>query len=285
MSALTKMLIVLQLVFALVCSTLLVLMVSKQQDYKVKFDQAQTGNIALNAIGADKDRQIASLTGQLDNANKLLTAANNDARQANSKLTQGLAGADAEKLALGSQVATLQSSVNSLTAANNTQASQVQNLNDELSKTRPQVAALTRQNSEITRALNEKTNSLAAAEQAIIKLQEQLAQNKTPSGAVAPMGSERQITSLTPAAAAPAAKVNAEVTVVREVTGRPTIGLQVGTRDGIQANTKLVIYRGNSYIGDAVVQQATPEESVAVVVSTKPGATVQKGDLVSTVNQ
>jgi hypothetical protein len=285
MSALTKMLIVLQLVFALVCSTLLVLMVSKQQDYKAKFDQAQTGNIALNAIVADKDRQLAAQGTQLENINKLLTAANNDARQANANRTQSQAAADAKTAELGSQVATLQSSVTSLSAANTTLTSQVQNLNDELSKTRPQVAALTRQNSELTRALNEKTNSLAAAEQAIAKLQEQLAQNKTPSGAVAPMGSEGQITSLAPAAAAPAAKVNAEISEVREVTGRPTIGLQVGTRDGIRANTKLVIYRGNSYIGDAVVQQATPEESVAVVVSTKPGATVQKGDLVSTVNQ
>src|SRR5690242_13059259 len=73
LSALTKILIVLQLVFSLVCSVLLVLMVSRMENYKSTAAIADTRAIAtaatLTKTQAEKEAalgRIADLTGQLN---------------------------------------------------------------------------------------------------------------------------------------------------------------------------------------------------------------------------
>ncbi|HVT81371.1 MAG TPA: hypothetical protein VHM90_12015 [Phycisphaerae bacterium] len=284
MSALTKILIVLQLVFALVCSVLLVLMVSKQENYKKLADDANTRAIASSASLVDAQQQIAAKDQQLAASKAEMSKAISQATQSEAGRTNALAEAQARELNLKSQLSTANATVAQLTAANSNLTQTNTALNTELATIRPQVSMLTTRNSELNRLLNETTNQLAAANKAIDKLKEQIATSTTgPSGAVAPLGSEKQIGGL--ATGGGMSRVNGQISEVNTSLGATVIGLPLGTRDGITPNMKLAIYRGNSYVGDAVVDRATPDESVATVTNTKPGATVQKGDVVSTLGQ
>ena len=79
--------------------------------------------------------------------------------------------------------------------------------------------------------------------------------------------------------------MNTQISDVASANGRTLIEMPLGTCDGIQVGTKVYVYRSNGYVGDATVQTVSQAQSVAVVMSTKAGETVQKGDLVSTTGQ
>jgi len=103
---------------------------------------------------------------------------------------------------------------------------------------------------------------------------------------MAPTGNGGQVQMLTSGNTnSAAAQVNAAISNVGNDKGRTLIEFPLGTRDGIQQNTRLFIYRGNNYVADATVERTTPDTSVAVVVTPKGGQSVQKGDIVSTLGQ
>ena len=65
MSALTKMFIVLQLVFALAVSVLLVLMVSKSENYKSQVESSNIKNVALAATNLKSETEKTAAQAKL----------------------------------------------------------------------------------------------------------------------------------------------------------------------------------------------------------------------------
>ena len=285
MSSLTKILIVLQLVFALVCSVLLVLMVSKQENYKSAMDAANAKCFGLEALVAAEQVKSADAKTEASTAREDASRKNSDNIKLEARVTQSLAAAEATALELKNQSASLEAKNRELSASIATLTSSNKLKEDELAKLRPQIEDLNRKYGQINQAKSEADNLLRAAENTIKRLQEQLAQlNTTGAGSVAPLGSENQITTFV-AGNAGAAQVNGKITDVKVNAGRTLVELPLGTRDGLQVNNKLYVYRGTGYVGDAVVQSVTPDQSIAVIISTKPGETVQAGDLVATVSK
>jgi hypothetical protein len=83
------------------------------------------------------------------------------------------------------------------------------------------------------------------------------------------------------------AVINGKISDVKPTVGRTLIELPLGTRDGVRKDTRFMIYRGNTYVADAVVVgNPEPDKSVAAVDanSVKAGETVQKGDMVMSGN-
>jgi hypothetical protein len=283
LSALTKMFIVLQLVFALVCAVLLVLMVSKTENYKTNVETEKTKNTALGAsyVKAQGEKaafqeQVADLEKQKSDLGARLEAAlkaTNDL-----KISSNAALADAKAL-LDAATANNAKLSNAIATSGDT----IKANKAELDKLRPQVADLTKQYNELYRAKNEVDNQLRRAELDINKYQEMLAQGGGGAGAMAPIGSEKQIQTISSAAAA--VKVNAQISNLSQAQGRTLIEMPLGTRDGITVGTKMFVYRASGYVGDATVENVSPEQSVAVITSTKPGETARIGDLVSTVSK
>jgi hypothetical protein len=280
------MFIVLQLVFSLVCAVLLVLFISKTENYKNTVNDVRTQNVGLAAslANAERVKTVAesganTVQGQFNDAMNQLTKAKADA-SANS------AKQDAALLDLKNQIASRDATNQALTSANSSDAATIAANNAELAKLRPQVADLTKQYNEAYRAKNEGDNQLKAAELAIRKLQETIAQMPGGgAGAAAPPGSENQIQVLTASSAVAAGKVNGRVSDVAQAQGRTLIEMPLGERDGIKVGTKMYVYRASGYVGDATVERVSPDQAVAVVVSTKPGESVKVGDLISTVGQ
>jgi prefoldin subunit 5 len=286
LSALTKMFIVLQLVFSLVCAVLLVLFISKTENYKTTVAAVNARDVGLQVSygKAESARSAAeakatALQAQFNDAMNKLGTANDALAEAKAKGGADLAALQAKFDAISADNATV-------TASNKTYAAIIDAYKTELDKLRPQVSELTKQYGDIYRAKNEVDNQLKAAEQSIRKLQVMLAQGGGGSaGAVAPLGSDGQIQVLTASNAATGGKVNGRISDVALTQGRTLIEMPLGERDGLKVGTKMYVYRDSGYVGDATVERVSTNQAVAVVVSTKPGETVKIGDLVSTVGQ
>jgi len=278
-SALTKILIVLQLVFSLVVSVLLVLYVSKAEEPKKQAMAEHTQFIAnsaaldkTNQMLAAKNAEVTALNTQVTNLNGAIVNAQNDTATARAEKVK----ADAALVAQSSTSLQVQEKLASLTAS---QEERLAALTEDLKKLREQVPSLTKEKTDLSRVVLELRSQLDAANVAIKQYQVILANNGGSNGAgvnMKPQVSEME----THVAAAP---VNGTVTDVATSAGRVYIETKLGARDGIQVGTKLLVYRGNGYVGDVQVESVSPDTSVAVVVATKAGETVQKGDYVATV--
>jgi hypothetical protein len=285
LSGLTKVFIVLQLVFSLVVSVLLVLMVAKLEPYKAQVDAAHTGRIAAQA-------QLAAIQQQLTAAEGALTRARSDLETAVSSGNTALMSAQARNAGLTQQVqdasvkaSQAQTQITSLTNAIATLKDLLSEKDKQLGELAPRVAQLTTQYNEVYRSNNELQNQLRGAELTIRKLQEQIVQMPTggttaPGTGAAPADSGAQVTSLS-AANAQAARgpINAQVTDINTSAGRTIVEVPLGTRDGVKNGNRFFIYRNNNYLGEAVITTVTPGASVLTVQGT-PREPIQKGDMV-----
>jgi hypothetical protein len=283
LSSLTKILIVLQLVFALVCSVLLVLMVSKQENYKTTADGMNTRVVGLAAQLVAKQTELTASDAAKANALKQASDATSRADQAETELTTLQKKLDATSLELKGQIANLEAKNTELTAASAAALESLKAKDAELDKLRPQIAELAKKYGESNQALSEANNQLRAATNAIRQLQEQLTTaGGAGAGAVAPLNSENQITTYA-AVTGSTTPVNGKITAVENTAGRTLVELPLGTRDGLHKGSKLYVYRSTGYVGELEVETITPDQSIASVSGVKPGETVQKGDLVATV--
>jgi hypothetical protein len=284
LSALTKILIVLQLVFAVAVSVLLVLLVSRQEAYSKNAEDYRIKYLAAAATANQKDVQHAADLQAIAAATK----AQNDAL---AQLAQERANAVAAKSADQARILTLEGDVAAQKAQLAQQSAALDTANksilakdSELQVLRPQVSKLTIENNEIARRNNEQENQLRAAQLAIKALQEQLVA-RGPSGATSEAGSQVRPMVTASSGAPVGGAVNARVSNVMPSAGRTLVELPLGTRDGIRQNTPVFIYRSTGYVADAIVERVTVDASVAVVTKVKEGLQVQPGDIVSTVGQ
>ena len=286
MSALTKMLIVLQLICSLILAVLLMFGVSKLDDYKKVADTANAAKIGLQASVTAQQMQSAA-------AQQAVATAQGAAKDAEMHSTQEAAAHQADNSKneamiadLNAKNAQLSDQNAALTTANSSAAASIAAKDQELANLRPEVSKKTQENAELSKAASEYKNQLNAAENAIKRLQEQLAQAQGPGGGGATMpggNASGQVAQLSNGATS-GTSVNAKISEVAQSAGKTLIQIPLGTRDGVQVNTRLFIYRDNKYLADAVIQRVTPDQSVAAVVNAA-GIAVQAGDMVSTLGQ
>jgi hypothetical protein len=284
LSALTKILIVLQLVFAVAVSVLLVLMVSHQEDYRNSANTYRLQSLANAALLQQKEGEIDSAKGEARAARAEADSARTDSAKVRQETALKTSNLTSENLKAAGDITAKETQIASLAAALDTATKSGAAKDKELEALRPQVSKGTSENAELSRRNNELENQLRAAQSAIKALQEQLIVKNQTGGGPALNGAGGQVSMLT-ANAAPGASaaVNAKISNVMSTSGRVLIEMPLGTRDGISQNTPLFVYRSNGYVADAVVQRVTADTAVAVITKTKEGQSVQAGDLVSTI--
>lgn len=276
MSTLTKIFIVLQLVFSITLSVFVFLTLGGQQKYKADVESALQGKVAAEASLGLANAQISQLSAQLSDVQNQKTA---EVNRLNDELTRrtteinlrqvSLDKAEAEKAESSANVQRLTNTVASLQSI-------VQRRDQELEAIRPENQKLIAQNAELNRKNNEQAQQLDLAEKTIRTLQETLAQRPAApaQGAAQTQGEAVATLSGVPTQA----QINGTVTKVQDANGKTYATLSLGARDGITANTRLVIYRGNTYVGDAVVVRVTPDQAVAQIQNNK--SPVQANDRV-----
>jgi len=285
-SGLTKIFIVLATVFSLALSVLLMLFISKQDSYKSQLDAANSARLAALATAGHSNAQFAALQQQL-------TAAQDQARTAEQNFQKAKNDAITEIAALTSRIQTLEktnqlqvSQLANASDASKTQASLIAQYSKEIAELPPKVQELIQRNAELARRNNDLENGNRAAEQAIRKLQEELASATAKGGGSASAasitsGMGGQVTPLNEMRAM-SGPINGQITDLQQHAGRTYIQTPLGSRDGLKTGSVLAVYRGNTYLGDARVENVTTSESVSVITTVKPGETIQKGDLVMT---
>ncbi len=239
MSSLTKIFVVLQLVFSLVVAVLIVFGVSRLQNYRLEVDSSHTQAVAAQAALAKSQNDVAVANAQVADANSRLTSATDELKKQNNDLATKLAQVSSERGALEARNAQQQSSISQLTSSIDSQNKLIAAKDTELASLRPENVSLVQKNAELNRVNNEQSTANRFAEQAIRKLQEQLATTETaPSknGAAAPGDNgNSQVASLS---ASPAnAQINGKITNIAPSAGHTLIEVPLGTRDGVKVQT------------------------------------------------
>ena len=283
MSALSKILIVLQLVFAVAVSVLLVLMISNQQNYK---DAAATANARASSLSAEVQmgqNANAAAEARASEASKKEAQASNDLAKLRAESNAKQQSDQSRILTLEGEKNALNAQIQTLTAGVAAAQNAINAKDKELGELRPIVNQKTVEYNQLVREHNEAQNQLRANEKAIRALQEQLAAG-APAGATSGAGSDGQVARITNAGPSSGA-INARITSVMEGPGRTLIELPLGSRDGIKQDTLMFIYRSSGYVADAVIERVTANTSVAVITKTKEGQAVQVGDTISTLGR
>ncbi len=277
MNLLTKIFIVMTTVFALTGMVFISLILVQEDKYRSNLQDAQ-----IKLYGAMANNGV--IQGNLDKCRTDLSNISLAKTESESNLQLKIRNQDNEKATLEREIASAkndlnnaQASVTALTTANQAMTNTLGNLNTELGGLRKDVPVLTERNAELNRKNNELQTQVEADTNAIRRLQEELAASQEP----APQKSSSSTgpgQNQTPTLSA-VVPINGKVSRVDTLNGRTYITIALGKRDGVQENFRFTVYRGNSYIGDAVVRQVAPDESVAEVTVLKPGQVVVAADL------
>ena len=286
MNTLTKVFVVVQLVLALVLSVLVVMFTYKQQDYRAQLVAAQTAQIA----------QAASLTFQESTNTALqnqLTASENQASQQRATFADQFAALQGQYNDVNAKLTVAQSqnlqqsnSITDLTSTVHSLQDVVTNQTNQLNETRPKLQDYISQNADLNRQLTELTNDRDAAQKQIETLQESIAGlNQQLANSQAGNPSSRGNPVAMPGMASivgtpTSVLVNGSIENVAFYNGRTYVSTSLGAKDGIVVGTRLTIYRGQTYIGDMIVQRVVTNESMGLVTLQNPGETVRSNDLV-----
>jgi hypothetical protein len=279
LSILTKVFIVLALVCSLTLSVFVILTLSQQEKYRTALQSESVAKVGAQAMLAKMEADRNNYRDALDRlrTERLTSDSNYQAQIRN--LQNTIATSEREIATKGNDLNNAQASVTALTTANQAMTDTLGKLNTELAQLRQDVPVLTQRNAELNRHNNELQTGLDSAQNAIRRLQEELAEAQQPQPQKTPTtGAQGPSETTTPTLSA-LVPINGKVERVDTQNGRTFLTLSIGKRDSIQENYRFTIYRGNSYIGDAVVRKVAVDQSVAEVTMLKPGQQVQATDL------
>jgi hypothetical protein len=289
MNTLTKLFIVLQLVFAIAVSVIVVMTVSALPKYKEQVEAWQKATIAAQAALA---REVSNGVS--------LNALNNTLKQENVTLAAELGNTKnsmASQISLAEKNNTeLTTKISELTATNQTQANVISSLKTQYTQQSESLVKanadslkflnrseevnrendkLRQENSQLTKALRMTQERLVETEQRYDALKNAPKQTAGAGGGAGIVGGG----SVPTVAAGYETPINGPIGKIEMKDERTYFTLTLGTRDGLQKGMVLMISRGNSYIGDAEIVNTKVNEAVAVIKVLKAGQSVQTGDL------
>ncbi len=283
MSILTKIFVLLQLVFALVLAVLVVLFAHGQQNYKKQVLTDQNAMIASQAALLNTRATVSRLSAQLAQAAR---ANINTLGNLNDKILnlQGkLSSAQSEVAQLKANKQSLVNSTSLLSAANRSQQDQLAADSKELTKLRPVVlryinenAQLNRHNTQLTNERNEAQKQIQTLQESIVALNTRLARAAALQHQVASAPNAVNAVIGVPTAVA----VNGKIQQVQSYNNRVYVSVNLGARDGVSKGTRLTVYKSGQYVADVVVRSVDPTTCVGVVTLASPSAKVMVNDLV-----
>ncbi len=263
MSPLTKFFVVLVTVLSVVLVALVVPFVANTENYKAKLAVAQSDRDAAAArakgletaagIAAERD---AERVANLVNENRLLTTQRNEYANKLGDISSSLSSERASKGKADADVSRLSASnaqLTSITAALQTELSLRRKENEEKQATAIAQADQIRDLEGAKETLGRQVRSL---QQQVVAVQER---SKTledamarldPSTRAQIMGGDQttggpEFESTTP--------ILGKITAVQRVADDTFVQINVGKNDGVQANMKFLVHRGNQFLGTLVI--------------------------------
>jgi hypothetical protein len=292
MNTLTKLFIVLQLVFSIAVSVIVVMTVSSMPKYKEQVEAWQKATIAAQAALA---REVADT-----NTKQLVVAQQAHTIATQSTEIQRLNNTFPDQIAIEkTRNAGLEARITELSTANAAAAEAVKAFQKQLeaqsvelvkekgnalkyqafaAETNRKNEILTQEKSALTSLLKNTQEKLVETEQRYEILKNAPKQNAMAGGGAAGGNVGGPTPNISAGLETP---INGPVGIVDSREGRTYFTLTLGTRDGLQKGMTLIVSRGNNYIGDAEIINTKVNEAVAIVKTLKTGQSVQAGDLVT----
>lgn len=281
MSILTKVFIVLQLVFSIVVAVMVVMVSGPVQQYKQQVTNAQSGRLAAQAETLVYQNDAATVRSTLNTVKADSQAHVDAAQKAADQARADLVTKQGRLDVLEAQVDEFNKNMTRLTSTNAAQKDQIATLLTELTTMRADYNRVIPQNAELNRKASELANQLDAAQKAIRTLQEELATSQAkpeaPKAGATAAGTGTAVAQLS-VGTPTSIQINGKVQSVETLNGKTFVTLSLGSRDGVAIGNRFLVYRDNTYVGDVVIQRVTPDQTVGVVTISK--SAVKESDLV-----
>lgn len=262
MSPLTKVFVVLVTVLSVVLVALVVPFVANTENYKAKLAVAQSDRDAAAArakgletaagIAAERD---AERVANLVNENRLLTTQRNEYANKLGDISSSLSSERASKGKADADVSRLSASnaqLTSITAALQTELSLRRKENEEKQATAiaqaDQIRDLEGAKETLSRQVRSLQQQVVAVQDRSKTLEDAMAR-LDPSTRAQIMGGEQtggpEFEASTP--------ILGKITAVQRVAEDTFVQINVGKNDGVQANMKFLVHRGNQFLGTLVI--------------------------------
>jgi hypothetical protein len=259
-------------------AVLVVFILGTVRPLKDELQHAEAGRLENSVLRVAAEAKIADAVNNSFNMNSGLTTENAQLKKDKADLTTTLsttsaakAKTDADLTIATNTIARDASTMGQMETANS-------QLTAEVKDSRPKLAQLAKELAEVNMVNEQQATKLEQAARAIDRLKEQLVDASKPAAGASSTGIGGVKTlSVGLATAVP---TNGKVVDVKSDNGKTYLALSLGERDNIQVGTRFLISRGDKYIGDAIVERVSPDQSVAVVRAGNPFP-VQVNDLVS----
>lgn len=289
MSVLTKALVVLVTIFSIVLVALVVPYVANQQNYQEQLQNEQSSRQAAEAAARVAQSQIQAAQEKRDElVVQLQTQLQASAAQINT-LQRELAAAQAQAQQDSNDLERLRADQSRLSAANQQLSGLLDSVRAELTERRTKTVEMERRLIEATNQIHELNSQLETANVAVRRLREDLAareqslQELQDRIARLPPETRSQLTATADTGSAPFMPENpilGQVQKVEDMAGQAFVQLNIGRRDHVAENMKFIVYRGQQFLGTAVVTLVDEGSSVAKVVLQQ--SPIRQGDYVRT---
>ncbi len=280
MSILTKICVVILLVLVLIACPVFISMATVPQNYKALYRAEQQASQLhqINAQYAEMARQQAvdaaiAARNRAQEVERRLTDTNRD-------LQAQLAAAQTISSNVQTQLAQLSARMGELDKTYDAYLKQQQRVEEQLAEARRENAELAEENRKVNELLRQAQGDIERLEKVARVLREEKAE------------ADRTIEDLQTRLAqaetrgAPTAGEPAEVTADREIIGTVTVvrddlaGINVGSANGVRENMKLIIHRGDQFVGYLRVSEVDVNSSAGFIVDNR--LDVMRGDKVTT---
>src|SRR5262245_45297443 len=282
MSTIGRLFVFVNLVLSVVFLTCGAFLLAKSDDYRGKLGQEKK----------ERSEEVAQLKTRITQLDAEKNGARNDAENARLKATQAeterdqlngrITKAEAENGRLGTEVAKIATVLENFRKNNEDLQATVEKNRKELETMAADRDAAKKKQEDAENSLaqaNESGKSLDATKSSLMEQVTKLTEQLTGARNALAIYSERTGISLDQVAQAPPL-INGNVTQV--AADVKLIELNVGADANMKKGYSVVIYHGNQYKGEAIVEDVQPKFSTARIVKMMPNRKIETGDSVTT---
>jgi type II secretory pathway pseudopilin PulG len=280
---LTKVFVVIAAILSVALSALVISYAVNTDRIAAAYQDAVSGRIAAEAtaqmqvsLAGQANIRLASEKEQLARENGNLNDRIRSLEQDNSKLLTDKKTAEQERDSITAKISELGETVK-------TQASLITSYREEVTGLRRSELTFKAREIDLNNDINNKDSQIEVLTQSVRALQEQLVEAKrTASGSPSVgilSGADQPYTYTGPVIRGRVENVSTD-----PASGKTFAKISVGTNDRAAKNMKFTVVRDGGFIGHVVVLQPDLKWSVAEVVLTTKGTSVQTGDLVQSRN-
>lgn len=269
MGVLTKVFVVLVTVLSVLLVALIVPFVANTENYKEQLEDSRTARAAVEELATLRQNELnAAQSRDSEMVTVLKSQAQNLSTQIN-LLTQQLADSEAKARSESEKLAKFEADWSRLIATNQQNTQMTQELRVELTERREkmveqqtQMIELADRNNELESQIEAMTRQVRRVHEQLTQLQEQNADLEQKLAQLPPQWQQKILSEEIEAAPfVPETPIRGQITKVQQLKDELFVQVNVGENDGVIANMKFLVHRGNQFLGTLIITTVDAQNS------------------------